>query len=83
MHAAIGQDLDASEDDTMSVWEALAAMKQGLLGVTGEADANSEFLIQARNSLSNLIINLEKLSHHYRENMPKINKVLQKSKARL
>jgi hypothetical protein len=26
------------------------------------------------------IINLEKLSHHYRENMPKINKVLQNSK---
>jgi hypothetical protein len=72
-----------SEDDTMSVWEALVAMKQGLKAVTGEADANSEFLTQAWNSLPNLIINLEKLSHHYQETMPKINKVLQNSKTQL
>jgi hypothetical protein len=47
LHAAIGHDLVASEDDTIAVWEAIAAMKKGLEAVSGEADANSEFLAQA------------------------------------
>jgi hypothetical protein len=83
MHAAIGHDLEASEDDTILVWEAIASLKKGLQTVTGNAEANLDFLTQARNSLRDLVTNLDKLTAHYRENMPRINKVLLSSKLRL
>jgi hypothetical protein len=39
MHAAIGHDLQVSENDTISVWEVIAALKKGLELVTGDANA--------------------------------------------
>jgi hypothetical protein len=83
LHAAIGQDLEASEEDTISVWEAIGAVKKGLDEVTGSSDSNAEFLIQARNSLPGLIDNLAKLSSHYMTNMPIINQALATSRNRI
>ncbi len=65
LHAAIGQDIKASEDDTISVWEAIAALKRGMAQVTGTSELNAEFLTQARNSLPMIVENLAKLSGHY------------------
>jgi hypothetical protein len=83
LHAAIGHDFEASEDDTISVWEAIAAVKKGLEEVSGSADSNAEFLTQARNSLPTLIENLAKLSSHYMTNMPLINQALASSRSRI
>jgi hypothetical protein len=58
-------------------------LKKSLSSVSGSADANSVFLTQARNSLPDLVTNLDKLMAHYHENMPRINKVLLSSKLRL
>jgi hypothetical protein len=61
MHAAIGQDLEALEDNTISVvLEAITSMKHGMKMVMGEDDANSKVLTQAKTLLPNLIIKLEK-----------------------
>jgi hypothetical protein len=83
LHAAIGHDLEASEEDTISVWEAIAAVKKGLEEVTRSSEANVEFLTQARNSLQGLNENLGKLSSHYMTNMPIINQALANSRSRL
>jgi hypothetical protein len=61
----------------------IASLKKGLGLVTDITEANSEFMTKAKDNLPNVMINLEKLSIHYRANMPKINKVLFLSKAHL
>jgi hypothetical protein len=58
LHAAIGQDLEASEEDTISVWEAIAALKRGLEQVTGTSELNAEFLTEARKNLPMIVENL-------------------------
>lgn len=83
IHASIGQDAAASEDATITVWEAIAALKKGLERVTGDSEASSEFLTQAKNNLPMLATNLEKLKDHYTLNMPKINRGLASTQARL
>jgi hypothetical protein len=83
LHAAIGQDLEASEEDTISVWEAIAALKKGLEQVTGTSDLNAEFLTEARKNLPMIVENLAKLSGHYMVNMPLINKALEGTRNRI
>jgi hypothetical protein len=83
LHAAIGHDLEASENETMSVWEAIGLLTKGLKEVTGDARADAEFLTQARNNLPEMISNLDKLQKHYAHNMPIINKSLRTSRERL
>jgi hypothetical protein len=73
MHVAIGHDFDASEQNTISIWEAIVGVVKGLAKVTADSAANAEFLTQKRNSLPSLRVNLEKLLNHYKINMPKIN----------
>jgi hypothetical protein len=43
LYAAIGQDIKSSEEDTLSVWESIAALKKGLEQVTGTSHLNAEF----------------------------------------
>jgi hypothetical protein len=81
LYAAIGHDFEASEEDTISIWEPIAALTKGLAKVSGDADANSIFPAQTKLSLPTLNVNLEKLSAHYRKNMPLINKALSSSQA--
>jgi hypothetical protein len=83
LHAAIGNDLEASKDNTVSVWEAIAAVKQDLEQVTASSESNAAFLTQARTSLPTIRENLKKLSTHYMQNMPRINKGLELSRTQL
>jgi hypothetical protein len=83
LHAAIGQDLEASEEDTISVWEAIAALKRGLEQVTGTSELNADFLTEARKNLPIIVENLAKLSGHYMVNMLHINKALEGTRNRL
>jgi hypothetical protein len=76
VHAAIGKDLDTSEQETISVWEAITALKDLLGGVSASQHDNAEFLMQARLSLPNMLINFEKLVLHYKINLPKLNRSL-------
>jgi hypothetical protein len=77
MHAAIGQNFDASKQETISVWwEAISTLKDLLGEVSTLQHDNSEFLSQARLSLPNMIVNFEKLALHYKINLPKLNRGL-------
>jgi hypothetical protein len=83
MHVAIGYDFEASKEETILVWEAIAGVEKGLTRVTADAAADAEFLAQTRNNLPALRINLEKLLNHYKINMPKISTGLASFKVRL
>jgi hypothetical protein len=81
--AAIGHEAEASEDDTILIWEAISASKKGLKQVTRSSEANAEFLTQAQNTLPMVLENLAKLSGHYMINMPQINKAIEATKNQL
>jgi hypothetical protein len=83
LHAAIGRDLEALENETLCVWEAIGLLTKGLKEVTGDVRADASFLTQTRNTLPTVIENLAKLQSHYSINMPLINKSLKSSRNRL
>jgi hypothetical protein len=84
MHATIGHNFDASEEETISIWEAIEAVKKGLAKFKADAATNAGFLAQARrNNLPSLTLNLEELLKHYQVNMPRINTGLAKFRVQL
>jgi hypothetical protein len=70
MYAAIGHDLEASKMTPSQFGKPSLLSRKAWRWFWGDADASSDFLTQARSSLLNLIVNLEKLSKHYGENTP-------------